>query len=210
MSSDHQDDLQLEIRAVEASDSAALQALFRETDVPCYCQYWQYPGDHREWQNRCANEREENSRALAEQLNKGAISGFVALQRDQVVGWARLEHPSKMSKLYGGRLYRGLPCLDGNREKIRAIACFLVHPSVRRRGVAASLLTQMQKYARQAQLEALEAFPRGASDVSDEEQWMGPLVMFAEAGFSTIRDFGPYPVLRWEVGQQDELPRLSR
>lgn len=208
MSSEDHGNLRLEVRAVDASDSASLQALFSETDVPCYCQYWQYQGDHREWQNRCANEREENSRALAEQLKEGTISGFVAVLGAKVVGWARLENPSGLSKLYSGRLYRGLPCFDGNRAKIRTIACFLVDPSMRRRGVAASLLAHMQQFARHAQLEALEAFPRGASDVSDEEQWMGPLTMFVSAGFLTVRDFGPYPVLRWDVGQPDEALRL--
>ncbi len=196
----HQAELQLEVRAVEAGDAAALQSLFAQTDVPCYCQYWQFEGDHREWQNRCANERDENARALAEQLSLGSLNGFVAVDGAKIVGWARLEKPSKMAKLYDGRLYRGLPCFDGERAKVRTIACFLVDPTLRRRGVASSLLAHMKQFAREAQLEALEAFPRGAADVSDEEQWMGPLSMLKSSGFLTIRDFGPYPVLRWQVG----------
>ncbi len=204
MNSDHhQVELQLEVRAVEAGDAVALQALFTEADVPCYCQYWQFEGDHRDWQNRCANDRVENARALAAQLNVGSLNGFVAADGEKIVGWARLESPSKMSKLYDGRLYRGLPCFDGERTKVRTIACFLVDPTLRRRGIASSLLDYMQQFAREAQWEALEAFPRGAVDVSDEEQWMGPLSMLKRSGFLTIREFGPYPVLRWQVGSPD-------
>jgi GNAT superfamily N-acetyltransferase len=196
--------ISVEVRPVAKTDAALLQALFERADVPCYCQYWQYPGDHRDWQNRCANERDENSRLLEQQLRESALFGFVAIHQGQIVGWARLEEPEKMKKLYDGRLYRGLPCFSGERTNVRAIACFLVDPELRKRGVANSLLVEIMRFARQADLRALEAFPRGATDVSDGEQWMGPLAIYQSAGFETVRDFGPYPVLRLELSHRPQ------
>lgn len=189
----------LTIRDAEAKDASALQGLFKSADVPCFCQYWQFEGDHRDWQNRCANAREENAAALEQQLAEQSLVGFVAFVGERLVGWARLESPAKMRKLYEGRLYRGLPCFSEERSKVRAVACFLVEPESRRQGVASRLLEHLLNKARASGVSHVEAFPRGATDVTDEEQWMGPLSMYESAGFQTVREFGPYPVLRLEL-----------
>jgi len=82
---------------------------------------------------------------------------------------------------------------------VMTVGCVLVVPAFRRRGIARRLLGAQVDYARQLGARALEAFPRGASDVSDGEQWMGPLSIFAELGFAVVHDFSPYPVLRKDL-----------
>jgi hypothetical protein len=41
-----------------------VRELFVRADVPCFCQYYQFQGDHRDWQNRCANSADESAAAL--------------------------------------------------------------------------------------------------------------------------------------------------
>lgn len=187
------------VRRVNSSDADALSELFVRADVPCFCQYFQFEGDHRDWQNRCANSRSDNRKALAEQLEAGILEGFVAVAGDRVVGWARLSRPSEMQKQYQGRLYRGLPCFSGERESVRAITCYLVDPEMRRTGLARKLLSALIERAREQGATKIEAFPRTATDVTDEEQWLGPRALYESAGFAVVHDFGPYPVMALEI-----------
>jgi len=173
--------------------------LFARADCPCHCQYYGFIGEHRDWQNRCANDRQANRDGLVADLAAGRLRAWVALDGERAVGWLRVAPVTELQKTYSGRLYRGLPCFDGDRSRVLSVACFLVDPAVRRRGVASRLLDEAIAWARQSGARSLEALPRGASDVSDEEQWTGPLMLYECAGFSVIRDFQPYPVLRLDL-----------
>lgn len=182
-----------------AEHAEAVCSLFERVDCPCYCQYYSFLGGAREWQGRCANERGENQAELVRQLDRGELAAVVALDGERVVGWARIESARRAHKTYEGRVYRGLPCFAGERERIWMVACFLVDPEHRRVGVATRLLSALIERARELGVSALEAFPRGAVDVSDEEQWTGPLPLYEHAGFQRVHDFAPYPVYRLEL-----------
>lgn len=147
---------------------------------------------------RCGTDREANAMALRGQLASEGLSAFVAMKGPQAIGWLRIEEPHLLEKRYQGRLYRGLPCLDGEREGVRSVVCFLVDPLVRGQGVARELLQAALEWGRASGLRSLEGFPRGASDVSDEEQWTGPVGLFEGLGFRRIHDFSPYPVFRFD------------
>lgn len=195
----------LRVERVGAEHAEALAALFERVDCPCYCRYWDFPGDARQWQDRCANARGVNRTELLEALatanaaGEGLI-GLVALAADgSCVGWMRLERPGRMGKLYDGRLYRGLPCLTGERRDVLTVACFLVDEAWRRRGVARRLLQEALEVATAAGARALEAFPRRAEGVSDAEHWMGPPALYEELGFTVLHELGPYPVMRREL-----------
>lgn len=180
-----------------------LMRLFENADNPCFCQYWQFTGDSRDWQIQCANDPEKNREALKRQVVAGELMGLVALHGGHVVGWARLESPEKLHKLYQGRLYRGLPCFSGDRSRVLTVACFLVDPSWRRRGVAKHLLSVMKTHAARLGARHLEAFPRTATDVPDEQHWLGPPDLLAGRGFEVVHDFAPYPVMRISLDSPD-------
>ena len=190
----------LEIERVAPRHAQAVRDLFMRADVPCFCQYYQFQGDHRDWQNRCANATEENAAALCAEIEAESVMAWVAVYSQQVVGWVRLRRPGEMSKLYEGRLYRGLPCFSGDRERVATVSCFLVQPEWRRQGLASELLGTALDGAKTAGFSAIEALPRGATDVTDEEHWMGPATLYEQAGFVKIHDFAPYPVFRLELG----------
>src|SRR5690606_7145866 len=82
-----------------AEHAAAVAALFDRVGCPCYCRYWDFPGDAREWQNRCANDRptsrDELTAALAAPTGSAndllAVVALCAHEDEQrCVGWMRL------------------------------------------------------------------------------------------------------------------------
>jgi GNAT superfamily N-acetyltransferase len=186
-------------RPVTAADHSELIAFFQRAECACHCQYWSFPGDHRDWQLRLATEPEKNARALEEGLAAGRVRGVVGLLNEAIIGWSRLAPPTDLGRLYEGRLYKGLPCFQGDRTSVMAVGCVLVEARYRRRGVARALLAAQVELARSLGAQTLEAFPRGAVDVSDGEQWMGPLAVYVELGFERIHDFAPYPVMQMRL-----------
>lgn len=188
--------LNVEVETVRPTHVGGVIALFEQATTPCFCQYYSFSGDHREWQDRCANHRARSRETLEAEIDAGLVTAAVATLEGRVVGWARLSSPEHMAKLYEGRLYRNLPCLREDRGAVGTVMCFLVHPAHRREGVARRLLGGLVEMGRALGLESLEAFPRGVVDVSDEEQWTGPMALYEEAGFVRVHDFAPYPVYR--------------
>lgn len=186
----------IDVQPARAEHGAALVRLFEDADNSCFCQYWQFEQDNRQWQLRCANELEKNRAAFLEQLGAGSIRGLAALHGSEAIGWARLDTPENLHKIYGGRLYRGLPCFAPDRGRVLSLACFLVHPNWRRQGVARQLVAAMKWQAARWQANCLEAFPRGARDVPDEQQFLGPMELLVSEGFEVVHEFAPYPVLR--------------
>lgn len=182
--------------------SEALARLFESADVPCHCRYWHFEGDKNAWLERCALSPEVNRTEMVAALerNDETMRGFVAMSSDgAAVGWLKLTESKHLDKLYSQRLYRGLPCFDGPREGIWAIGCILVDEAWRRQGVARRLLEAAIEGGRRRGARSIEAFPRRAEGVSDAQLWTGPVRLFLEAGFTTVHDFGPYPVLRLDL-----------
>jgi GNAT superfamily N-acetyltransferase len=124
----------------------------------------------------------------------------VAIAPDgKVVGWMKIVPAARVRKLYEQRAYRGLPCFGGDRSGVYSVGCFLVDEEERRKGVARGLLGAGIELARRAGATQIEAFPRRAELVSDDQLFMGPFSIFEQYGFRIVNDFAPYPVLRLEV-----------
>jgi ribosomal protein S18 acetylase RimI-like enzyme len=75
----------------------------------------------------------------------------------------------------------------------------LVDSAGRRRGVASALLRQGIELARARGAGAVEAFPRRAHGVVDEQLWTGPLALFEREGFVVVSEQAQYPVLRLDL-----------
>jgi GNAT superfamily N-acetyltransferase len=125
------------------------------------------------------------------------MRGMVALTpSSELVGWLKLAPAEILGKLYGQRLYKGLPCFQAERAGTWTVGCLLVREDFRRHGVAKALLAGAVSAAPRWGARALEAFPRSDSDVADAALMLGPVNLFLEAGFEVVHDFFPYPVLR--------------
>lgn len=188
------------VERATAKHATALQQLFATEHSGCYCRWWSFEGDKNAWQLRCAD-GSENASELGSQLSRSApdAHGFVALRSDDAVGWLKLSAAEHIPKLYQQRLYRGLPCFQGERAGVYTVGCMLVAADSRRRGVATALLAAAIDWARRCGARAIEAFPRRAEQVHEAELWLGPTALYERAGFVVVHDFAPYPVLRLEL-----------
>jgi len=175
----------------------ALAALFERAGSSCFCRYFEFEGDKNAWQARLAFEPAENRHELLERAARPELAGVVARLPDTtVVGWMKLERALALPKLYAQRTYKSLPVLAGDREGVFTVGCFLVDPAWRRRGVARALLAAGLELARAHGARAVEAFPRRAEGVADEQLFTGPLELFSAQGFEIIHEQAQYPVLR--------------
>jgi len=186
---------------------AGLEALFDAAGSPCHCRYWHFQGDKNAWLDRCYVNVGDNRRQLAEALatRSDEARGLVALRADgALVGWLKAAPAAVMGKVYGQRLYRGLPCFQGDRSGVFTIGCVLVRPDARHLGLARALVAAVVRHAPAWGARSLEAFPRRPREaVSDEELWTGPVNAFVAAGFVEVNDFAPYPVLRKQLTDAD-------
>lgn len=179
------------------ADAPDVVAFFERVGQPCFCRYWHFEGDKNGWQARLVHTPDENARELTEDLRTPELHGIVAREASRgVVGWMKLTRAERVQKLYAQRLYKGLPCFAGDRSDVFTVGCFLVDPEFRRLGVARGLLSAGLEFARAAGARVVEAFPRRAEMLGDEEAWMGPYGLLTAQGFEVVHDFGPYPVLR--------------
>jgi GNAT superfamily N-acetyltransferase len=191
---------------------AALQAFFAAHSHGCFCQYWHFSGDKNQWQLRCANAN-ENERQMLAQCTAGPgadvapeMHGFVALlnepggageaTKETVVGWLKLSEAQHVNKIYDQRLYRSLPCFEGDRSGVYTVGCLLVSEQRRRMGIARSLLQHAVTWAREHGAKAIEAFPHRAAQPHPTGLWLGPYELYQELSFQTVHAFEPYPVLR--------------
>lgn len=195
---------------VSVEDGPALTALFERACAGCFCRYWHFEGDKNAWLDRLAHAPERNAQELLADLNtsESAPLGVVARalhpsraepSGSAIVGWMKLTSADRVPKLYEQRVYRRLPCFDGDRSRIFTIGCFLVDPAERRRKIAAGLLVTGIELARSRGASAIEAFPRRAELLGDEERWTGPLELFLQHGFEIVHEVAQYPVLRLSI-----------
>lgn len=178
---------------------AGLEQLFISAGSPCYCRFWHFEGTNNEWLDGCANRPEENAHAFARALQEGheEARGIVALDRENVVGWLKVAPTHVMRKAYERRFYKQLPVLQEDRTGVYLIACALVDPAYRKRGVAKALVGAAVELAPQWGATTLEALPcRPKEAVMDEALWTGPMGAYTANGFVEVGGFDMYPVLR--------------
>jgi GNAT superfamily N-acetyltransferase len=197
----HQPREEWALSAVTARDAADLVRFFEHAGSGCFCRYWHFTGDKNAWLDRLAHSPETNAAELVRDLESatpgGELLGVVARAgTGPIVGWMKLSGVERLQKLYDQRIYRRLPCFEGDRAGVFAVGCFLVDPARRRQGIATGLLTKGIDLARAAGARSVEAFPRRAPILGDEEAFMGPASLFVRNGFEVVHDFGPYPILR--------------
>jgi GNAT superfamily N-acetyltransferase len=183
--------------ALTSSLVPALGELFDRVGSGCFCNYFHFEGDKNAWLGRLASEPDENRRELAARTQENGLSGVVAeLPSGRIIGWMKLEPAASLPKLYAQRPYRALSCFGGDRSRVLCVGCFLVDPDFRRQGVARALLRTGLELARTRGAAAVEAFPRRAEGIGDEELFTGPLSLFASEGFGIVSEQTQYPVLR--------------
>ena len=138
----------------------------------CYCQC--YYEDHRVvvWKDRT---REQNRQVACERGAARAMRGYLAYLDGKVVGWCNAPPRTLLHALDEEG-----PVADA--EVVGSIACFIVDPATRRRGVARALMDAACDGFRRDGLRIAEAYPR-APNGDDAANHMGPLSLYLASGF---------------------------
>jgi len=154
----------------------------------CWCMYWRIgPAYHK-------RPRDENKSAFQQVVKCGPPPGLIAFKGDLAVGWCQLT--SRES----------LPWLDRERRlkrvdeaRVWCISCFYVRVGYRKQGVTSALISAAVKAAKQAGMEALEAYPLDASKTTSTS-FTGYATSFARAGFKTVARHVPSrPIMRHDL-----------
>jgi GNAT superfamily N-acetyltransferase len=180
--------------------SSLYEGLFGACGSACFCHYWQFGGTKNEWLARCFGDPDSNRRDQLVLVHHGApeAHGLLAIDADAAIGWIKLAPRSALPKLLAQGAYRPLDL--GPAEGVWGIACLLVHPSFRRRGVARALVLAAVDHVRELGGKAIEAYPRAADyPLYDEEAWLGTPSLFEACGFARIAGEGPYPVMQQKL-----------
>lgn len=198
-------ELTLHVEPIRPEHLDGFGRLFEGASSSCFCRYWEFRGTKNEWLDRCAHRPLENfeEQAVAVREANGSPLGLVALDAsrepaDALVGWMKLTWRSAVPKLRNLPVYRQLDAhVLGSDVITLSVGCFLVHPSARGKGVARALLAGAEPFAREHGAQAIEGYPRRASErLYDEEVWQGPERLFRELGYAAVHDVAPYPVYR--------------
>jgi len=174
--------------------------LFESSHCRCYCRYWHFEGAKNDWLARCAFAEQESRAEQAASVAAGeaCARGLLAIDDDaprpRAIGWMKLAPRRALTKLTSLPVYRGVLEPEGVAY---SVACFLVHPENRGRGVARELLRAADDFVRGWGGSCLEAYPRRTNEpMHAEEAWLGPEALFRSCGFIAVPGDGPYPVFR--------------
>ena len=153
----------------------------------CYCYFHHVDQDQPGWDRRSGA---ENRAAVCGLVEQGAMQGYLACVNSDVVGWCHAAPRTLIPNLQKD------PDLESaEMETTGAIVCFVVAKAHRGTGVATRLLEAALQGFRQRGLTWAEGYPR-RNAVGEAANYHGPLSLFTEAGFQTVREFSTFWIVR--------------
>lgn len=155
-------------------------------DNKCYCVCW-CGADHRvETDFSTVAKRRE---LAARYVRDGVIQGYLAYREGRAVGWCNANTRSDcIHSVSWLRLMQSLDIEDMN-AKVKSIFCYVVALEMRKKGVATRLLERVLSDAEKDGFEYVEAYPK-KEFVSAARDFMGPVDMYINSGFSLAKEFG--------------------
>jgi ribosomal protein S18 acetylase RimI-like enzyme len=162
------------------------------TDNPdwasCYCHFYFAQHDQKAWEERDGG---ENRQAVSQLIQAGKMHGYLAYAGEKVVGWCNAGLRKNIPNI---------PVSDGRPDAadIGVIACFVVAPSYRGKGVATQLLSAALEDLRARGVKTVEALPRNDTD-SNASNYHGPLAMYLNAGFMPFQEMERFTLVRKDL-----------
>ena len=153
----------------------------------CYCFFHHADHDQPGWDERSGP---ENRAAVCGLVSEGAMQGYLAYVNDEVVGWC---HAAPRPLI--PNLQKDPDLATEELAATGAIVCFVVAKAHRGTGVATQLLDAALQGLRQQGLTWAEGYPR-RNAVGEAANYHGPLSLFSEAGFQTVRELSNFWIVR--------------
>jgi ribosomal protein S18 acetylase RimI-like enzyme len=150
----------------------------------CYCHFYHFPGDNKQFFGRTAEENRKSSQKL---ILSGKMMGFLAYLDNKVIGWCNANSKDNYTKI---------PFKEQLNDKIISIICFIVAPLFRKQGIARSLLKHAISYFEDKNYELIEVYPRKGESLSDAHSYRGPKSLYTSEGFFIYSEFKDFYVMR--------------
>ncbi len=142
-----------------------------------------------------ANGNAGNRAAMRRLVDDGPAPGLLGYRDGTAVGWVAVGPRERY-----GRIQRSWVTKPVDDVLVWSVACFVIHRDHRGQGVAGALLDAAVAFARQHGAPAVEGYAKDGH-TADEFAWMGPMSLFAKAGFREIARRSPTrPVMRLDLG----------
>jgi ribosomal protein S18 acetylase RimI-like enzyme len=150
----------------------------------CYCHYPHVPKAIR-WESLDAA---ANRTAMTARIDAAEMDGFLAYEGAEVVGWLNAQPMTKLPH-FAARMGIRPPALPVPPAFAAAIACFVVAPAWRRKGVARALLAGTLASFAARDIRVVDAFPfKARADAGASGHYHGPASLYREAGFEVLAE----------------------
>jgi ribosomal protein S18 acetylase RimI-like enzyme len=123
-------------------------------------------------------------------VKAGSEPGLLAYEDGSAVGWVSVAPHDEYGHLSSSKHYGAAEPEEG----LWSIACFIVDPAARHRGVAKALLRVAVEHAVARGATAVEGYPH-----LRRADYMGSAEMFASAGFKPVRAASVRTIVRYDV-----------
>ena len=143
------------MRALGPGDWPAVEVLFGERGAcgGCWCMAWRLP--NREWEEK---KGASNKRAFKRLVTTGRAQGSLAFAGREAVGWCSVGPRADFKGLERKR-----SLVTDWDERTWSVTCFFIHKSWRGRGVAAKLLEEAVRVAREHGATRVEGYPQAVT-----------------------------------------------
>ena len=155
----------------------------------CFCRYYYLDGSMDEWRNRSA---EQNREEAILEIENGNMNGYLAYEGERCIGWCCASSLDSLKRL---KQELGSCLKEGNAG---GVACFVIHPEYRGRGVARLLLKTAVEGFRAQGCSAVYAAPF-ALPSEPIKQYRGTHTMYEELGFEEIKRRDSISVMRLDL-----------
>lgn len=165
----------------------------------CYCVCWA-SADHNEEikeDGRTAKGRREIAKRY---IKEGCIQGYLAYNNGKIVGWCNANTKADCLHSFSWENFmQSVETGELNPDiKIKSVFCFVIAPDMQRKGIATKLLLRVCEDAKADGFDAVESYPK-KKFVSVAEDFMGPVEMYQESGFTVVGEVDEMTVMRKEL-----------
>ena len=147
----------------------------------CQCVAW-WCSSWKEFANRKAQENKIQRDSLFDQ---GIYDGYVLYEKGRPIGSMQVGQRDRLKKLC--EQYDSRP-----NPKVWAITCFAISPHFRGQGYAQEFLKLALEDLKRAGNHLIQAYPI----IGTNDPWTGPISLYKNAGFKTIREDEKCPILQ--------------
>ena len=163
----------------------------------CWCMYWTCPSSAA-WGEGCkGGSRASNRQAFRDLVDAGPPPGLLAYDDEDRVAWGRVMPRASLPGLANSRYFKTDLDIDG----VWSVACFVVRPAHRGKGLTAVLIAAAIDFVRDQGGRVVEGYPWD-TDVpkSDSVVYTGLASTFDRMGFKVVQRRADHkPMMRLTV-----------